>query len=452
MALILALLETGSLFTAVSGMVFLWTRPILIDWIDVTGVLGQAFAVSLCCIVAFYYNDLYDLQIVRSFGAFASRLLQSFGVTFILLAVFYTLFPETRIAEGPFVSSLLIIVGFLLPLRAMSYAFMRSRPFMERLLILGTSPLAQKLIQEIEARPHFGYTIVGVADDAGTSGGLPTHHSLLGPLARLDKIVRETRPHRIIVALAERRGRLPVRELLEARLNGLAIEDGVSLYERLTGKLAIESLMPSFLIFPTDFNKSRLQLGLRRFVSLGGAALGLVVSAPLIALTALAIKLDSPGPVLFIQERGGLRGKTFRLIKFRTMRQPLGEERNSVWCRDDSSRITRLGWWLRKLRLDELPQFWNILKGDMDFVGPRPEMFCNVEAMAEQVPYYALRHAVRPGVTGWAQIKHGYSVGLEDVIEKIRYDLYYIKHMSLWLDLRILIDSVKIVLFGRGAR
>jgi lipopolysaccharide/colanic/teichoic acid biosynthesis glycosyltransferase len=214
--------------------------------------------------------------------------------------------------------------------------------------------------------------------------------------------------------------------------------------------------MPSFLVFSGDFRKTRLQLGVRRLVSLTAAALGLVITAPLMAVVALAIKLDSRGPVFYIDERAGRAGRPFRLVKFRTMR-PLrpGEESStqSVWNRDDDDgRITRVGRAIRKLRLDELPQFWNILKGDMDLVGPRPEMSSNVQVMNEQIPYYSLRHSVRPGLTGWAQTRFGYSVSREQVTEKMCYDLFYIKHMSVWLDLRILADTIKIVLFSRGAR
>jgi exopolysaccharide biosynthesis polyprenyl glycosylphosphotransferase len=235
-------------------------------------------------------------------------------------------------------------------------------------------------------------------------------------------------------------------------VRGIPVEDGVYMYERLTGKLFIESLTPSALIFSEAFTKSYLQLWLRRLVSLTTAAIGLILSAPVMALIAAAIKLDSSGPILFVQNRAGLGGQTFRLIKFRTMRESSEHGSDSPWDRSDETRITAVGHWLRKLRLDELPQFYNILKGEMDLVGPRPEMACNVKTMTEEIPYYALRHAVRPGVTGWAQIRHGYSVTLQDVTEKIRYDLYYVKHMSIWLDLRIIVDTVKIVLFGRGAR
>ena len=274
----------------------------------------------------------------------------------------------------------------------------------------------------------------------------------LGPIERLSKIIEELQPDRIVVALSERRGRLPLGELLDARMQGVAVEEALAAYERLTGKLAVESLMPSFLIFSPDFKKSRLQLGIRRLVSLVTATVGLILSFPLLVLIAIAIRLDSGAPVFFIQERAGLNGRPFRLIKFRTMRPPDDAAFSSVWERDDSDRITPVGRWLRKLRLDELPQFWNILRGDMDVIGPRPEMASNVREMSERIPYYSLRCTIRPGVTGWAQIRHGYSVSLEDVTEKIRHDLYYLKHMSTWLDFRILIDTVKIVLFGRGAR
>lgn len=451
--MILIVVEALALFAAVTGTIFAWGHPLATDGRAVMTVLGQAAALSLCCIVAFYYNDLYDLRIVRSFSEFGSRLLQSFGVALILLAGFYTLFPETRIVGGRFASSLLMVVGVLLPIRAIGYAIMRWRAFSDRVLILGTGKLARALIPEIEARPHYRYAIVGVVDEGSGQEGPPLRHPLLGPLDHLDKIIEEVMPNRIIVALAERRGRMPMRQLLEAEAQGILVEDGLATYENFTGKLAIEALTPSFLIFSGVFRKSRLLLAIRRLISLGAAVMGLVLTAPLMVLVAVATKLDSPGPVFFIDERAGRGGRPFHLIKFRTMRKQTSEsEEYSVWTRDDSNRVTRVGRWIRKFRLDELPQFWNILRGDMDLVGPRPEILRNVKTMSEQIPYYSLRHVVRPGLTGWAQVRYGYSVSLEQVTEKMRHDLFYIKHMSLWLDVRILADTVKIGLFGRGAQ
>lgn len=449
MALTLALLEGISLFAVSCSMIVFWSHTVLSTWTDVAILILKGFGFSSCCIVSFYYNDLYDLRTVRSFSAFASRLLQSFGVAFILLAGFYTIFPKANIAEGPFASSLLIIVALLLPIRAVSYAAMRSRPFVERLLILGVGPLSNKLIAEIEAQPHFRYTIVGLADDTRFAGGPSSRYPLLGPLNQLEKIIEEVHPNRIIVALGERRGRLPVRQLLEARMQGIFVEEDVQIYERLTGKLAIESLAPSNLIFSNDFRKSRLNLAIGRTVSLLVSVAALVGLAPLLALIALAIKLDSSGPLFFVQTRVGTHGKVLKLIKFRTMHPT--NENTSEWSQDNSHRITRLGKWLRKFRLDELPQFVNILRGEMNLVGPRPHPLSNLQLFVEKIPYCALRSVVRPGVTGWAQVRYGYANNLQEETEKMRYDLYYIKHLSFGFDLRILFDTVKIVLFGRGA-
>lgn len=448
----LILVEGAALFAAVSATVFIWGSRLLLDWLDAATFAGQAAALSLCCIVAFYYNDLYDLGVVRSFSQFATRLLQSIGVALLLLAGFYTLFPDMRLGSGALVPSLLVVVGLLLPIRAVGYAVMRRRAFADRVLILGTGPLARKLIEEIEARPHYRYQIVGMADDSQAGPEEPIKYPLRGPLEHLDKIIDELKVDRVITALDERRGRLPMRQLLEAEARGILVEDGMVTYEQFTGKLPIEALSPSFLVFSRGFRKTRRQLAIRRAVSLLGAAAALVITAPLIGLLALAIKLDSRGPAFFIHERVGYRGRPFRLIKFRTMHgQPIHSP-ESVWHRDDKDRITRVGRWLRKVRADELPQLWNILKGDMDLVGPRPEIVENTKVMADLIPYYTVRHVVRPGLTGWAQVRYGYSVSLEQVTEKMRFDLFYIKHMSFWLDLRILIDTVKITLFGRGAQ
>jgi exopolysaccharide biosynthesis polyprenyl glycosylphosphotransferase len=447
MPLILALLEGSFFFIAVCGMTFLWDHSVLIDWVDVATVLGQGLGMSLCSIVFFYYNDLYDLRIVRSFRVFASRLLRSFGVACILLATFYIFFPDTRIAGWPFISGLLLI-ALSLPLRAICYGIMRRPLLVEHILILGTSPLAWKIAREIESAPHLRYTIIGMADNAIASREPLLRYPLLGPLEDLSKIVEELQPDRIIVALAERRGRLPVEHLLQSRMNGVAVEDGVEFYERLTGKLAIETLTPGNLIFSQDFRKSHRNRAVQRAVSLVASLLGLLGRAPLFAVIALAIKLDSHGPVFFIQPRLGLRGRGFNLIKFRTMHPSNGG--TSQWVRDNGDRITRVGAWLRKFRLDELPQLINILRGDMSFVGPRPHPVSNYELFMENIPYYSLRSMVRPGMTGWAQIRYGYANNLEEETEKMRYDLYYIKHTSLWFDLRILFETVKIVLLARG--
>ena len=427
--------------------------------IDVEFVVKRILAPVLCLVVSFYYNDLYDLRVVRSFTHFCTQIPQALGVSFILLAVVSTIFPGVRVEGASSASTagaLVMVMGPVFVIRAVCYSLLRSRTFAERVLILGTSPLAEKIVEEIKAAPYTGYAIVGLVDDHGLDGQAGiffSHYTLLGPLDCLESIIAKVRPDRIIVALTERRGRLPVRDLLNARMRGIIVEDGIEVHERFTGKLAIESLNPSFLFFSKDFTTSRLDMALRRIGSLAFSLIGLILTAPLMVLIAFAIKIDSRGSVFFIQERAGLRGKPFRLVKFRTMHpseSPQDIER-SVWERNSTDRVTRVGKFLRKLRLDELPQFINILRGDMDLVGPRPEMLDNVKTMAEQIPYYSLRMGVRPGLTGWAQIRHGYSVSQEDVTEKMRYDLYYVKHMSIWFDIKILIDTVKIVLLGQGS-
>ncbi len=458
MTLTLAVLEFGLLCVGISGAIVLWSGPSLFDWANLAANASQGFLLAFSCTLLLYYNNLYDVRQVKSFGQFSRRFVPLVGVAFLFLAVSYSLSPQFRLAHTPFTLSLMVLIGLVPPVHAVLYALMGNPSFRERVLILGGGPLARKLASEIEAAADLRYSVVGFVDGTDSQPMLPGIDSaylrtpILGPPENLHEIITRVHPHRVIVAMTERRSCMPVWELLNLRQTGIPVEDGVEVYEHITRKLAIETLTPSYLVFSRDFEKPTYQRILRRAVSLAASLIGLILSVPLWSIIALLIKLDSPGPVFFLQDRVGAHGRIFRLMKFRTMRLKPEGAMEPVWERDVASRITRVGKWLRTLRLDELPQFLNVLKGDMDLIGPRPEMACNVETMTEKIPYYSLRHMVRPGITGWAQVKFGYSVSQEDVAEKVRYDLYYIKHMSLWLDLRILVDSVKIVLFGRGAR
>jgi len=330
----------------------------------------------------------------------------------------------------------------------------------ERVLILGTGQVARRLVAQIESargpsltsRIRFvseegvsdtgGEIPIGTARGSGDPGGLP----VAGRIADLLRIIDEDPPNRIIVALSDRRTRLPMEALLKSRMRGIIVEDAWAAYERVARKVDIETLLPGTFVFSRELTKTLLQDLLRRFVSIGIALAGLILSAPLAAIIAIAIKLDSKGPVFFIQERGGKHCRIFKIYKFRTM-QDVAEQDDGTWSRRDSGRITRVGLWLRWTRLDELPQFINVLKGDMDIVGPRPEMASNLPVMTQQIPYYDFRHMVRPGITGWAQIKNGYSVSRDEVIEKMRYDLYYLKHRSLRFDLMILMRTIGVLLF-----
>jgi exopolysaccharide biosynthesis polyprenyl glycosylphosphotransferase len=315
----------------------------------------------------------------------------------------------------------------------------------ERVLVLGSGRLAHTLIAGLEACGPSRFKVVGVLADEGEMP--PDSCRLLGRLEELEEVVESVRPERIVVALTARRGRMPVRSLLEVRVQGIAVEDGHALYERLTGKLAIEELVPSGLIFSPDCRANRRSRALGRALSLIAAMLALALLAPLLGLIALLVILDSGRPAFFLHERLGLGGRRFNLVKFRTMRR--ASRARSEWERDNLERITRVGRWLRRFRLDELPQFWNVLKGDMNLIGPRPHPVTNLRLFDERVPYYRLRLAVRPGITGWAQVRYGYANNLEQEIEKMRYDLYYIKHQSARLDLAILLETAQFMLSAR---
>jgi exopolysaccharide biosynthesis polyprenyl glycosylphosphotransferase len=440
----LALFETAALFSAVCATL-LWTSPVEATYEGLPLLALRALALSLSAVVAFYYADLYDLGRVRTLSEYAERLPGAVGLVLLLLVGVYAVLPEAKMGAVPFLASLAGGLLPLLPVRAAVYRALRSEPFVERVIVLGSCPLAQKLIGAIEARPHLGYSVVGVVDDE-----LPSFNCRhLGRLEDIGRIVEQARADRVFVALASRRGRMPVHQLLECRIRGVRVQDGVEVYEHLTGKIAIESLSPSALIFCRELCVSRAALELRRAVSLVLSAVGLVAVAPLFLVIAVAVKLDSAGPVFFVHQRVGISGRRFRLLKFRTMRPAAGV--TSEWVRDNGDRITRVGAWLRKFRLDELPQLVNVLRGDMDLVGPRPHPVSNYELFASQIPYYPLRCAVRPGITGWAQVRYGYANDLEEETEKMRYDLYYVKHLSLWLDIRIVFDTLKTVLLGQGA-
>ena len=314
----------------------------------------------------------------------------------------------------------------------------------ERVLILGTSALARELIREMQARGS-RWTIVGVIPEV-RSFQSASPYPVMGCLEEVGLVVDKVRPHRIVVALDERRGRLPVASLLDSRVRGVAVEQGVEFYERLTNRLAIDSLTPSALIFSGGFRRRPFAGAVGRGMSLLLSALALVVTAPLWPLIALAVRLDSRGPAVYRQERIGRGTRTFGLLKFRTMH---GEGAGaSAWARDNLARITRIGRFLRWSHLDELPQLVNVLRGDMNLVGPRPHPVANLALFNAGIPYYALRSAIRPGVTGWAQVCYPYANTLQEESEKMRYDLYYIKHRSLWLDLRILARTVHVLLLG----
>jgi sugar transferase (PEP-CTERM system associated) len=306
--------------------------------------------------------------------------------------------------------------------------------------------------------PNWGFA--GRAEMLGTgnhlykqeSGGLPITLSQTGFFENL-AVGRPIRGvDRIVVAIEERRGKLPVDLLLSLKNRGVQVQDGNDVYESITGKVPIESIRLSWLLFAPGSHASRLFLFYKRLTSVVISIIGLLLTLPLLPFVALAIKLSSRGQVLYSQSRVGRDGVVFRCYKFRTMRADAEADTGPTWAQDDDPRITRVGKFLRKTRMDEIPQLWNVLRGDMSLVGPRPERPEFVEGLNQEIPYYHLRHSVRPGITGWAQILYKYGSTVEDAKEKLRYDLYYIKNASVGLDLLILFNTIKIVLLGRGAK
>ena len=330
----------------------------------------------------------------------------------------------------------------------------------KRVLLLGTGPLAQDLLREIRARPQCHYMVIGILSELPITQDLFLDYPVLGTFTDLQRVISEIEPDRVIVAPTRRRGHMPIHQLIEAKIcKGVTIEDGEEFYEQLTGQIAVQSLTPSSMIFSKDYRPGTVAPYISRAMSLILAGIGLLVLAPLLVIIAIAIKIDSHGPVFFVQDRVGLGGRQFKLLKFRTM-HPVNK-RVSEWVRDNGHRITRIGKCLRKYRLDELPQFINVLLGDMNLVGPRPHPASNFELLVlvsrntpecgGQIPYYSLRSLVRPGITGWAQVRYRYANDINEEIEKIRFDLYYVKHYSIWLDLLILFETIKVVVLGREA-
>jgi sugar transferase (PEP-CTERM system associated) len=326
--------------------------------------------------------------------------------------------------------------------------------FGERIVVVGSSEEAQKLARMVMDSPMSGYEVLGIVEEPGqpplpVGPGLPP---LLGQLDGLRTLCREEGIARVVVALRERRGMVPVNRLLECRMDGVIVEERETMYERLTGKLAVESMRPSYLIYGRGFAKDPLTMVAKRLLDLLAAGIGLVLALPICLVAALLIKLTSKGPIFFCQERTGQDGAPFKLIKFRTMRTDAEKHSGPVWAQKNDSRVTAVGRFLRLSRIDEIPQFLNILGGQMSFVGPRPERPHFVEQLQKDIPFYPLRHTVKPGLTGWAQVRHPYGASIEDAQEKLRFDLYYIKNMSLLFDVSIMVRTVGVILRGKGAR
>ncbi|MBL9078761.1 MAG: YraN family protein [Planctomycetes bacterium] len=425
--------------------------------------LATCLTIAVICQTALSYCDLYDWKTAQNRAELGNRLLHACGYALVAMALLVLVLPSLFFFPG--LRNVRVETWKLCVLIALAFAcvyvfrhafhwFFYKWRFGERVVVLGSSNEALQLARMIHDSPMAGFEVFGLVSEPeqpalSTQPGDPP---LLGTLDNLRDLCRREGINRVVVALRERRGKVPVDRLLECRMDGVQIEERETMYERLTGKLAVESMRPSYLIYGRGFARDPIAMVLKRILDILVSLVGLVLSLPICALAALAIKLTSPGPIFFRQERVGQDGETFRLIKFRTMRTDAERESGPVWAQKNDARVTTVGRFLRLSRIDEIPQFVNILGGQMSFVGPRPERPHFVEQLTQQVPFYPLRHTVKPGLTGWAQVRHPYGASIEDAAEKLRYDLYYIKNASPLFDLSIILRTIAVILHGKGAR
>jgi sugar transferase (PEP-CTERM system associated) len=415
-------------------------------------VVWEAAIFTVVGLLSLYANSLYDFGERLSTRMLFIRLVRAFCVGAVALFAIYFLFPNILIGRGVFAIALIYTAAAIATWRFLLRVVLRSDQFAERILIVGADSKAINIAREALSRKHLGYRIVGfLSDDPNLQGVSLINPRVIGTTAQARDLALQHGVSRVVVAALDYRGRLSMDSLLDCKTSGVTVQEGSTFYEQLTGKIMVEGLRKSWLIFSDGFVVSRGVLFFKRLLDLTAASIGLLLAAPLMVLVALAVRLDSPGPVLFRQERVGRGGKLFTLAKFRSMRTD-AEAQGAQWAVEGDPRVTRVGRFIRATRLDELPQLWNVLVGDMSLVGPRPERQMFVDQLREQNPFYEQRLVVRPGLTGWAQIKAPYASSFEESIEKLKFDLYYIKNLSIFLDISILLSTARIVLLGRGAR
>lgn len=415
-------------------------------------VLWEAGIFAAVGLLSLYANGLYDFGERLSTRMLFIRLVRAFCVGAVALFAIYFLFPNILIGRGVFAIALIYTAAAIATWRFLLRVVLRSDQFAERILIVGADSKAIDIARETLSRKHLGYRIVGfLSDDPALQGVSLINPRVIGTTAQARDLALQHGVSRVVVAALDHRGRLSMDSLLDCKTSGVTVQEGSTFYEQLTGKIMVEGLRKSWLIFSDGFVVSRGVLFFKRLLDLTAASIGLLLASPLMVLVAIAVRLDSPGPILFRQERVGRGGKLFTLAKFRSMRTD-AEAQGAQWAVEGDPRVTRVGRFIRATRLDELPQLWNVLVGDMSLVGPRPERQMFVDQLRQKNPFYEQRLVVRPGLTGWAQIKAPYASSFEESIEKLKFDLYYIKNLSIFLDISILLSTARIVLLGRGAR
>jgi sugar transferase (PEP-CTERM system associated) len=413
----------------------------------------KAGVATFFCLAGFYLFDLYDFVVMHDRRELVLRLVQALGLAWIALALCFYFYPALMLGRSIALIALPLALTLMVTWRVSIHWFLGHPDFGERILIVGSGDAAVDVAREVLSRPDAGYRVVGfVGTDSELLGKSLINPRVIGLTEELGDIVSREKIDRIVVAMGERRGQFPTDKLLQLSLAGSVwIEEGAAFYERVTGRVSLSMIRPSWLIFTGPGRQKKFASAMRTIAHRSVALLGTILALPIIIVTAILIKLESRGPIFYKQERVGRNGRPFVLTKFRSMRVD-AEKEGPVWAQKGDDRTTRVGRVIRKIRVDEIPQFWNILKGEMNFVGPRPERPHFVSQLAQEIPYYQQRHLIPPGLTGWAQIKYPYGASIEDARQKLQYDLFYIKNHGLVFDAIILFETVKIILFGRGAQ
>ena len=452
-------LVTGEAFLLIASVIIssvVVAGPYAWDLLTDSTAVFRVLLIVMVCQVSLHYVDLYDLRTITGTRDLAVRLLRALGAASLTLGITYWLFPLLVVEQGMFVLFAAIALLLVIAWRsAFEWVTSHLAP-RERLLLVGTSPAAVTLARELfERRQELGVDIVGFVDPDPARVGAPViNPGVVGTIDDIPALTASMRVDRVVVSLSDERGKLPMGQLLDVRLRtGVAFDHLASVYEEYTGKIALENLRPSWLIFSAGFRKTRMLLVAKRTFDIVAAVCGLVLASPLMLLVAVIVKLESPrDPILYHQERVGLNGKVFTIHKFRTMRADAEAGTGPIWSRANDTRVTSVGRFMRKTRLDEIPQLCNVLSGEMSLIGPRPERPSFVEQLTQQIPFYGQRHVVKPGLTGWAQVRYSYGASVEDAVEKMQYDLFYVKNLSMRFDLVIAFETVKTVLLRRGAR
>ncbi len=420
------------------------------------GNYWKLLLVAGCIILALYFQDLYTELRIISRILLVQQVALAVGCALLVMAFFGYLNPDLLVARWLMVTGSLAVIVVLPLWRIFYWKYVIVTLRSERVLLLGNSSILNEVIGHLGDRPHFGYTILGYLSERPRSEGdtalAGTRIPCLGHIGDLRKICAERKPTRIVVGMAERRNRLPVQELLEIRFGGVIIEDAADTYEMAMRRVSSRSIQPSQLIFSSELGPRPHAIAIQNFYSFLIGAAGLVAFSPFFLIASVAVKLSSRGPILYRQRRVGMNGRVFTLYKFRSMYADAEARTGAVWATVGDPRITPIGRWLRKLRLDELPQLWNVVNGEMAIVGPRPERPEFVELLAHQIPYYRQRLAVKPGITGWAQINHKYGDTELDALIKLEYDLYYIKNIAAALDFYVIFHTLKVMVLSRGAQ